>query len=86
MLTHWRESLRQERGQTPTASQRIPNADEMRRAMMLDEKRQKQYREQQQQMMKDSRDDAFDHMMRSGNMIDAHKQAMRKMQENAKTK
>jgi len=78
MLASWRESFRQDtqtRQQLPRAQ-----ADEERRAAMLSEKRQRQVMAQRQAAVASKRESDFDTMMRRGDMLDAHKEALRKMQ------
>jgi hypothetical protein len=83
MLNDWRESLRQER--KPQAFvQQAPIGEEARRAKMINEKRQKDFMEEQEKIAKATRDNNLEYMMRNGNMIDVHKQALRNMQAGAK--
>lgn len=75
MLATWRESMRNEMSPVQPVV-----ADEGRRAAMLNERRQKEMEKQQQAIAANHRDTVFDSMMRRGDMLDAHKEAMRRMQ------
>jgi hypothetical protein len=81
LLNSWRESLREELAPTKP----VPLADDGRRAAMINERRQKQMMEQQHQVARHVRDSTFDNMMRRGDMLELHREALRKMQANAKT-
>lgn len=83
LLNGWRESLRQERKPQAIVAQ-APIGEEARMARLINEKRQRQFMVEQEQLAKATRDNTLDHMMRNGNMIDAHKQALRNMQAGAK--
>lgn len=78
MLANWRQSVRHELN----ASQPLL-ADEGRRAAMLNDRRQQQVADQQRTMAANHRDSVFDSMMRRGDMLDLHKEAMRRMQASA---
>jgi len=78
MLANWRQSVRQDLN----AAQPLL-ADEGRRAAMLNDRRQQQAAEQQKTMAANYRDSVFDSMMRRGDMLDLHKEAMRRMQASA---
>jgi hypothetical protein len=84
MLTSWRQSLRAEQQQAQMPGQSSPAADEVRRQRMINEKRQKQMMEKQEKIKKNVRDDQFDQAMRNGNLIDAHRKALQRMQSDAK--
>jgi hypothetical protein len=47
------------------------------------DRRQKEMEKQQRELMQQQRASQMDSMMRSGQMMDAHREAMRKMQANA---
>jgi hypothetical protein len=79
MLANWRESMKQEAGPT----QPKVSAEEAYRARLMDERRQKELEKQQRDMAKQQRESTMDSMMRSGGMLDAHREAMRKMQARA---
>lgn len=83
LLNGWRESLRQERKPQALVAQ-APIGEEARRARMINEKRQREFMNEQEKLAKATRDSNLDHMMRNGNMIDVHKQALRNMQAGAK--
>jgi hypothetical protein len=75
MLATWRESVRQE-----IAPVQPVVADEGRRTAMINDRKQKEMEKQQQAMAATYRDTVFDNMMRRGDMLDLHKEAMRRMQ------
>lgn len=79
MLANWRESMRQDGapGQSTTTS------DESRRTALMNERRQKELEKQQRAMIAQQRESMMDNMMRSGEMLDAHREAMRRMQAKA---
>ena len=79
MLAHWRQSIQQEIG----AKQQEQPVSEFRRAEMLNERHQSRLSQQQVAMANKVRDSVFDERMRRGDMIDLHKEAMRRMQANA---
>lgn len=56
---------------------------EQQRAALINERRQKEMERQQRAATQQQRASQMDSMMRSGHMLDAHKEAMRKMQANA---
>ena len=74
-LATWRESVRQE-----IAPVQPVVADEGRRIAMINDRKQKEMEKQQQVMAATYRDTVFDNMMRRGDMLDLHKEAMRRMQ------
>jgi hypothetical protein len=49
----------------------------------MTERRQKEVEKQQRETAQQQRASMLDSMMRSGHMLDAHREAMRKMQANA---
>ena len=75
MLASWRESLRQE-----LTTAQTPVVDEQRRQALITNRRAQQ---QQQAIESTIRTNAMDSVMRRGDMISAHKEAMRKMQASA---
>ncbi|KAF2176773.1 hypothetical protein K469DRAFT_397055 [Zopfia rhizophila CBS 207.26] len=79
MLASWRESMRQD--MTPT--QMVVVGEDGRRAAMISDIRQKELEKQHQEIAATYRDAMMDNMMRSGEMLDAHREAMRRMQANA---
>ncbi|KAF2095043.1 hypothetical protein NA57DRAFT_44840 [Rhizodiscina lignyota] len=84
MLASWRASMRNEFSatSTPTGAQR-PAPDEGRRATLLNERKQAEMMKAMQERQANARDAAFDTAMRRGDMLDLHKEAMRKMQGQA---
>jgi hypothetical protein len=80
MLAQWRQSIQQDLAATQDPE--VTAADEQR-AKMLQDKQHLRQSQQQAAMYNKSRDTAFDEMMRRGDMIDLHREALRKMQANA---
>ncbi|KAG9196168.1 hypothetical protein G6011_01289 [Alternaria panax] len=74
----WRDTMRDI--QPPQTAAHV--AEQQRAALMM-ERRQKEMEKQQREMMQQQRASQMDSMMRSGQMMDAHREAMRKMQANA---
>lgn len=56
---------------------------EQQRIALMNERRQKELEKQQREATQQQRASMLDSMMRSGHMMDAHREAMRKMQANA---
>jgi hypothetical protein len=56
---------------------------EQQRVALLNERRQKEMEKQKREATQQQRASMLDSMMRSGHMLDAHREAMRKMQANA---
>ena len=82
LLHTWRESLREDgRPRTSAAA----TADEGRRMAMINERRREQHATQQHQQAQQIRDHTFDNMMRRGDMLDLHREALKRMQANART-
>ncbi|KAF2715153.1 hypothetical protein K504DRAFT_457321 [Pleomassaria siparia CBS 279.74] len=85
LLAGWRESI-----QTPPPPPPPPTTgvidDAEARAAMMDERRKKEKRIQQRELAKQQRDSMMDKMMRSGGMLEAHRDAMRRMQASANLK
>ena len=79
MLASWRQSVRQD-----LASNQLPNfsVDARRQDLML-EKYQSGLNQHQHAIAINYRDSLFDQAMRRGDMIDLHKEAIRKMQASA---
>ena len=80
MLAQWRHSIQKDL--VATQDPEVIAADEQR-AKLLQDKQQQRQSQQQAAMYHKSRDSAFDEMMRRGDMLDLHREAMRKMQANA---
>ncbi|KAH4126645.1 hypothetical protein HBH47_046380 [Parastagonospora nodorum] len=74
----WRDNIRDV---TPPQTQ--AHLIEQQRAALLNERRQKELEKQQRESIQQQRASMLDSMMRSGHMMDAHREAMRKMQANA---
>lgn len=79
MLATWRESMRHDVATTATPEATV----EQRRADMLLEKHQSMLGRQHQEVEKKYRDEAMDQAMRRRDMMEAHKEAMRRMQASA---
>jgi hypothetical protein len=75
----WRDNIRDV---TPPQTQAY--LVEQQRAALLNERRQKEMEKQQREAMQQQRASQMDSMMRSGHMLDAHREAMRKMQSNSR--
>jgi hypothetical protein len=74
----WRGSMRDV---TPPQTQAY--LAEQQRVALLNERRQKEMEKQKREATQQQRASMLDSMMRSGHMLDAHREAMRKMQANA---
>jgi hypothetical protein len=74
----WRDTMRD-----IAPPQTAAHVAEQQRAALLMERRQMELEKQQREMMQQQRASQMDSMMRSGQMMDAHREAMRKMQANA---
>ncbi|KAH7074414.1 hypothetical protein BKA63DRAFT_313119 [Paraphoma chrysanthemicola] len=74
----WRDTVRDV---TPPQTQAY--VAEQQRAALMAERRQKEMEKQQREAAQQQRASMLDSMMRSGHMMDAHREAMRKMQANA---
>ncbi|KAI9849778.1 MAG: hypothetical protein M1838_006244 [Thelocarpon superellum] len=79
MLAQFRQSISEDLG----ASQQPQAAIESRRMSMINDHRQRRMSQQQAVMASKMRNDVFDERMRRGEMLDLHKESMRKMQANA---
>jgi hypothetical protein len=77
----WRGNIREV---TPPQTQAY--IVEQQRTALLNERRQKELEKQQREAAQQQRASMLDSMMRSGHMLDAHREAMRKMQANANRK
>ncbi|XP_014552224.1 hypothetical protein COCVIDRAFT_19632 [Bipolaris victoriae FI3] len=75
----WRDSIRDAAPAQTSTTYII----EQQRAALLFERRQKELEKQQREMVQQQRASQMDSMMRSGHMLDAHREAMRKMQASA---
>lgn len=78
LYADWRENIRD-----VTPPQTAAYIAEQQRAALLNERRQKEADRQQREAAQQQRASLMDSMMRSGQMLDAHREAMRKMQANA---
>jgi hypothetical protein len=74
----WRETI-----QDVTPPQSAAYIAEQQRVALLNDRRQKEVERQQREAVQQQRASMMDNMMRSGQMLDAHREAMRKMQANA---
>jgi hypothetical protein len=79
LLADWRESIRQPASPDQSAA---AMAEEQRRAT-LNAKRQQEMEQQQQNMVAQQRESMRQSMMRNNGMLDAHREAMRKLQAGA---
>jgi hypothetical protein len=84
LLAGWRESIRQDGTGTPV--QTMTASEETRRAAMLTERRKKEIEKQKRDMAKQQRESIMETQMRSGAMLEAHRDAMRRMQASANKK
>jgi hypothetical protein len=78
LYADWRENIRD-----VTPPQTAAYIAEQQRAALLNDRRQKEIERQQREAVQQQRASMMDNMMRSGQMLDAHREAMRKMQANA---
>jgi hypothetical protein len=78
LYADWRENIRDVK--SPQTAAYIA---EQQRAALLNERRQKEMERQQRESIQQQRVSMMENMMRSGQMLDAHREAMRKMQANA---
>ena len=78
LYADWRENIRD-----VTPPQTASYIAEQQRAALLNDRRQKELERQQREAVQQQRASMMDNMMRSGQMLDAHREAMRKMQANA---
>ncbi|KAH9859999.1 hypothetical protein IAQ61_011783 [Plenodomus lingam] len=74
----WRDSVRD-----VTPPQTAVFIVEQQRQVLLNERRQKEMERQQRELQRQQRASQMESMMRSGQMLDAHREAMRKMQADA---
>lgn len=74
----WRDNMRD-----VTPPQTAEHAVEQQRQALLNERRQRELKKQQREASQQQRASQMDSMMRSGQMLDAHREAMRKMQADA---
>ncbi|KAF2796318.1 hypothetical protein K505DRAFT_323415 [Melanomma pulvis-pyrius CBS 109.77] len=82
LLAGWRESIRQDSPPVQT----LAMSEESRRVAMLKERRKKEMEKQQREMAAQQRASMMDNMMRNPGMLDAHRDAMRRMQASANKK
>lgn len=82
LLAGWRGSMQQTNAPLQSAAGR----EEQQRAAMMNATRQKEMEQQQQAAMAYQRESMRDNMMRSSSMLDAHRDAMRRMQAAANQK
>ena len=82
LLAGWRGSAHQNGAVTKGTAMR----EEQQRAAMMNAKRQKEMEQQQQAVMAQQRESLRHTMMRSSEMLDAHRDAMRRMQASANKK
>lgn len=78
LYASWRNNVRD-----VTSPQTQAYIAEQQRAALINERRQKEMERQQRAATQQQRASQLDSMMRSGQMLDAHREAMRKMQANA---
>ena len=78
LYADWRENIRE-----VTPPQNVALVAMQQREALLNERRQKEVERQQRESVQQQRASMMDSMMRSGQMLDAHREAMRKMQANA---
>ncbi|RMX90714.1 hypothetical protein D0868_14414 [Hortaea werneckii] len=78
MLAQWRESLQQD-----AASRKPLKGDEQAHLAMVNERRQTQIQNQAQEARREKRQSAMDLAMRSGQLNNAHRDRLRKMQAQA---
>lgn len=71
----WRDNMRD-----VTPPQTAVHVAEQQRQALMNERRQKELEKQQRELVQQQRASKMDSMMRSGQMLDAHREAMRKMQ------
>lgn len=77
----WRENIRE-----VTPPQTAAYIAGQQRDALINDRRQKEMERQQRESLQQQRASMMDNMMRSGQMLDAHREAMRKMQANANKK
>lgn len=78
LYASWRDTMRD-----VTPPQTAAYMAEQQRIALMNERRHKEAEKQQREMMQQQRTSQMDSMMRSGQMLDAHREAMRRMQANA---
>jgi hypothetical protein len=82
LLAGWRGSIQQ----TGVPMQSAATREEQQRAAMMNAKRQKEMEQQQQAAVAHHRESMRHNMMRSSEMLDVHREAMRRMQSSANRK
>lgn len=84
LLTNWRESLREGHNPQKIAALR-PDADEIQRGRLLQEKRERQAVREQEKLAKAKMEEQRSKMVQSsGDMVEAHKRALARMQSGVK--
>lgn len=78
LFAGWRDNIRD-----VTPPQMAAFTVEQQRMALINERKQKEMEKQQRESIQQQRTSMMDSMMRSGHMLDAHREAMRKMQANA---
>ncbi|KAH8724723.1 hypothetical protein GQ44DRAFT_727511 [Phaeosphaeriaceae sp. PMI808] len=78
LFAGWRNNI-----QDVSSPQTQAQVVEQQRLALINERRQKEAEKAQREAVQQQRASVLDNMMRSGHMLDAHREAMRKMQANA---
>jgi hypothetical protein len=81
LLAGWRESMRQDGNVGQSKTPLVPK--ENQRTVLIHEKQQKEIAKRERVLKAQQRESMVNDMMRSGKMLDAHREAMRKMQAKA---
>ncbi|KIW09623.1 uncharacterized protein PV09_00490 [Verruconis gallopava] len=86
MLTNWRESLRADQNPQKQPTKHKPNADDTLRLRLLNEQRLHQAAREQERLAKVKKEEQISSKMMNGggNMLDAHRRAMLKMQNSVR--
>ena len=85
LLTNWRESLREDQNPQKPATRERPDADEAKRARLLQEKRNRQAAREQEKREKAKKEEKISNKMSHNvDMVEAHRRAMLKMQSGVK--
>ncbi|KAF2750419.1 hypothetical protein M011DRAFT_474863 [Sporormia fimetaria CBS 119925] len=80
ILAGWRESIRQDGA---TATRKTTKEEESRRTALMQEKRQMEMQREEKALRAQQRESLLESRMRSGEMLDAHREAMRRLQAKA---
>ena len=80
MLTQWRQSLQQQAGTKPNTA-----AEEQARIAMINHRRRSDYRHHKEKADRETRENMREIAMRTGQLTNAHQDAMRRMQAKANT-